>query len=188
VLAYRSLPTECTPWFTSTINPYRCGFVSASLLPLRSNSTLVSANLTQYPSWFPFMSESCHYDVTHDFVCPSYSLYPREWHLHSSQRSFRSWSLTPREAVSIGMELDKDLPHPEHLIHSDESIRQRGLTDGCNIDGSLQRALGDREALLPSNCLDIIFSPQSRHPSSFFCAPPSFRKSWDEISFEEGGL
>jgi hypothetical protein len=31
--AHSSFPTKCTPWFTSIIEPYHCGFVSAFLYP-----------------------------------------------------------------------------------------------------------------------------------------------------------
>jgi hypothetical protein len=31
VLAYRSLPPNCTPWFASAFEPHRCGITSASL-------------------------------------------------------------------------------------------------------------------------------------------------------------
>jgi hypothetical protein len=76
------------------------------------------------------------------------------------------------------------------------SIRQRGWTDGRNIDGSLQvlwetknEKLHERPSSFPPfDCCDILFSPQSMHLSSFLVLPTSFHKSWDEISFKGGGL
>jgi hypothetical protein len=95
-----------------------------------------------------------------------------------------SWS-HPCLHVSILFDLSKRISPPlvPKLIsvlksHTDgafnETIRQRGLTDGCNIHGSLQCALGDREVFPPSDCPDIIFSPQSEHPSLFLVHPPPF--------------
>jgi hypothetical protein len=43
VIAYRSFPNKCTPWFMSTIEPYHCEFASAFLQPFRSNGAFVLA-------------------------------------------------------------------------------------------------------------------------------------------------
>jgi hypothetical protein len=77
---------------------------------------------------------------------------------------------------------------------SDETIRQRGLTVGCNIDGSLQCALGDQEGEAAwetekfSLLLTIPISFFSSIRASFIisCASPSFCKSRDDISFRGG--
>jgi hypothetical protein len=52
------------------------------------NSTLVSTNPTQYPTWCPFTSEPWCSDLTRDFVYQSCSSHPSDYHLPSCQ-----WSL-----------------------------------------------------------------------------------------------
>jgi hypothetical protein len=60
------------------IEPYRWGFASAPLPPLHSNSTLVSANPTQYPTWCLFTFEQGCSDFARDYVSPSYSAIQKE--------------------------------------------------------------------------------------------------------------
>jgi hypothetical protein len=54
--------------------------------------------------------------ISCDFMYPSCLIYPRECHLHSCQTSFRSWSLTLMEAVSISVKLNKGLLYLEHSM------------------------------------------------------------------------
>jgi hypothetical protein len=77
------------------------------------------------------------------------------------------------EVVSMGVELDKDLLHPEHLMKLSDK-------EDCLMDATLMgvynmlwetkkgKMHGRPRSFPPSDCPDIIFSPQSRHPSSFF--------------------
>jgi hypothetical protein len=74
VLVYCLLPTKYTPWCTSTIEPYHCGFTRSFLQLFHSNSALVLAESIQYPSrcWSNF--EPCCHDLTRAFVYPSCSV------------------------------------------------------------------------------------------------------------------
>jgi hypothetical protein len=88
-----------------------------------------------------FTYEPCHYDLTRDFVYPSCLIYPRDCHLHSCQSSSclevsYQWKLSASTW---------DLIKISSIQSTDETIIPRGLTDGRNIDGSLQHALGDRK-------------------------------------------
>jgi hypothetical protein len=74
VLVYRSLPTKYTPWCTSTIEPYHCGFTCAFLQPFHPNSALLLAMSIQYPTWCKPNSEPCHHNLTRVFVYPSCSI------------------------------------------------------------------------------------------------------------------
>jgi hypothetical protein len=77
VLVYRSLPTKYTPWCTSTIEPYRCGFTRAFLQLFHSNSALMLAESIQYPAWCWSNFEPCCHDLTRAFMYPSYSVIQR---------------------------------------------------------------------------------------------------------------
>jgi hypothetical protein len=90
------------------------------------------------------------------------------------------------EAISIGMELNKDLLHPKHPMKL--SDKENGPMDAAS-DETLREKLRGRPRSFPSfDYSDILFSPQLMHMSSFLVLPTSFQESQDEISFKGGEL
>jgi hypothetical protein len=61
VLAYHSLWTKCTPWFTSIIEPYH-----GSLLGAR-----VSLISSEYPTWRRSTLKPCGHDLNRPLIYPS---------------------------------------------------------------------------------------------------------------------
>jgi hypothetical protein len=115
-LASHSLPTKCTPWFTSIIEPYRCGFISAFhnhstivvlLYWLSLSSTLLGVDSLQAMS---FSSRT--------WLRVSISIYyPREYRLRS-----RRWSIPFESSYPVGglppltLGYEKVIFHSEHLL------------------------------------------------------------------------
>jgi hypothetical protein len=60
-------PNQVYSLVPSIIKSYRSGFVSTCRQPFHTNSTLVSANLTQYPSRCSLTFKPCR----HDLIMPS---------------------------------------------------------------------------------------------------------------------
>jgi hypothetical protein len=79
------------------------------------------------------------------------------------------------EAIRINVELGKDL-HPEHLIKlSDEEDWPMEATLRAAYNGlwedKKEKLHQSLRSFPPSDCLDIVFSLQSRHPLSFLVHP-----------------
>jgi hypothetical protein len=55
VSAHHSLPTKCTPWFTSVIEQISLWFYKCLPVTISLYSVLVLVNLTKYPMWCPFI-------------------------------------------------------------------------------------------------------------------------------------
>jgi hypothetical protein len=140
-------------------------------------------------------SNPCHYALTCDFVYPSYSIYLRGCY----PRPHR-WSLWFRSSCING----RWRPRPRNMrtFFSSQNSQWSGKANMIKWlmqhDRSCQSALSPthrRKNLHerpicspPSDYPFILFSPQSMHLFIVSCAFPSFRKSWDKISFRGGGV
>jgi hypothetical protein len=135
-----------------------------------------------------FISEPYHFELTHDFVYPFYSIDPREHHLHSCQSSFRSISLTLMGVVSIGVQHEKVLPHPEHpmkLLDKEDWVMDATWWESTTCTGRLRMksCMRDQEAFLLLT-VPIFSSLHDQCILHRFLCFPSFHKSWDEIFFK----
>jgi hypothetical protein len=178
------------------IEPYHWGFASASLPPLRSNSTLVSVNTTQYPAWCPFTSEPWCSDFTRDFMNPSYSAVQKEIIIDRANvrlslevltlmedviLNIGIWEFFPSRAFDQVMDQeDRVMKHNTCRIMKHHSILQ-GETSPMHRRKS---CMSNREVLLLSS---VPISSVQYIIHRFLCSH-CLHKSRDEISFKGGGL
>jgi hypothetical protein len=69
--ANRSLPTKCTPWFTSIIERIMAVLQPSTICPTRALVSLISS---KYPTRCRSTSEPCHHDLTRAFIYLSCSV------------------------------------------------------------------------------------------------------------------
>jgi hypothetical protein len=90
------LSSACTSFTPNQVSSLVCIYHQAISWWFRKHllfcpiSAHVSLILSKYPTWCRSTFEPCHYDLMRDFTYPSYSIYPREFYLHSCQSTFRS--------------------------------------------------------------------------------------------------
>jgi hypothetical protein len=70
VLAYRSLPTECTIWLcinypTVLLGFHKCLLVTPFLCPISARVSLISS---EYPTWCRYTLKPCCHDLNRAFV------------------------------------------------------------------------------------------------------------------------
>jgi hypothetical protein len=184
VLAHCSLPTKCTPWFTSIIEPYHGGFTIKCVY-------IVDFEQVPYMGWST--SKPCRYALTCDFVYPSCSIHPRECHLHSCQSLFGLEVSHQWKWLASTWNLIKVFPSKAF----DEAVRKRELSDQSNMNGIIKvlcctrteekGCLRDQKVFLSPTVSTSSF-PHDQHLLHPFLCSPSFRKSQDEISFKGAGL
>jgi hypothetical protein len=122
-----------------------------------------------------FISNPCHFDLTRDSVYPSYSIYPRECHLHSCQSVYRSWSPMPMEVVSIGVDPDKDLLHLKppmnyQMKRIDRWTQYRWEPTTCSQRPRRRSCMGDQEVFLLPTVLISSFPHNQRILHRFLCS------------------
>jgi hypothetical protein len=179
------------------LEPYRWGFTSASLPPLHSNSTLVSANPTQYPTCCPFTSKPWCSDFARDFVNPSYSAIQKEIIVDHANVQLSLEVLTLMEDVVLNIGIwESSFPSRafDQVMDQEDRVMKRNTSRIMKHHSILQgetspmhrrkSCMSNREVLLLST---VPISSVQYIIHRFLCSP-SLRKSRDEISCKRRGL
>jgi hypothetical protein len=177
--------------------PYHWGFASASLPPLRSNSTLVSANPTQYPTWCPFISKPWCSDFACDFVNPSYSAIQKVIIIDRANVRLSLEVLTLMEDVVLNIGIwESSFPSWafDQVMEQEDRVMKHNTSRIMKYHSILQGETSPmhRRKSCMSNWEVLLLSTVSISSVQYilhrFLCSPSLRKSRDDISFKVGGL
>jgi hypothetical protein len=169
----------------------------STIFPIRARVSLI---LSKYPTWCQSTFESCRHDLTRAFVYPSCSTIQENIIFDRTNDRFSLKVLTPMGDVILDIGTQEssfpfgasDRVGPRRWSNESQhkwSHEAQPDSTRCYVAHSRKEKLHERPKSLPlSNYPNILFSPWSRHPSSFLVLLTSHHKSWDEIFFNGGGL
>jgi hypothetical protein len=199
VLSHCSLPTKCTPWFVSIIEPYHGGFANINHLP---NWSSCITDFEQVPYMVLARFRAMLFQSRAWLQEPFSSIYPSRRHFRPHWCCFYWRPLIEKGQLPLDIESWRFFSF--RCIQSNrwakkilgwkvtQAVLWQGVTPhwvkwANHRKEKLHGELGRPSSFQWSQCsIPSIWHRVTRY--HFLVLPPSFHKSRDEISFNGGGL